>query len=150
MNLFCCVMQQHTGAILVKTGLDQPMAKDWNIAITEKNKAPVELSPVESAPLVKKKLPGEDLQLQRQYGHQVPILVTELRLSSRTCCFLGSSWSSLSSFCGNQKELYFLPTNTVSFSGSEPNATETQEECLYHLVTVSLQCRQVVSMFKMQ
>ncbi|KAM9586790.1 uncharacterized protein ACIBXB_006494 isoform 3-T3 [Morphnus guianensis] len=84
MNLFCCVMQQHTGAILVKTGLDQPMAKDWNIAITEKNKAPVELSPVESAPLVKKKLPGEDLQLQRQYGHQVPILVTELRLSSRT------------------------------------------------------------------
>ncbi|KAK4815989.1 hypothetical protein QYF61_010857, partial [Mycteria americana] len=46
-----------------ETGLDLPMAKDWNIAITEKNEAPVELSRVELKTLKNLVLPQGDREL---------------------------------------------------------------------------------------
>ena len=66
------------------------------------------------------------------------------------CRFLGSSWSPFSSFFSHEKVLYFLHTDIVLISLSEPNSTVTREEYLWHLANVLLQYRQVVSSFKMQ
>lgn len=48
-------------------------------------------------------------------------------------CFLGSSWSPLSSFFSHQKMLYCLHTDVVFISVSEPNTTVTREKYLWHL-----------------